>query len=154
MPPPPKSSSSSSSSKTPKALQQRQQRQRQQQQQQAALSHPTRNYKLKTTGAERDIILGLQGVANLNQRQAIVRNLSPSIKKKLLSHFNRLVRQRQTHRLTDDNVDFLKTVLSPHEKSVKQLLLEQNRDQLGSGIFTFLIATLVPVIAELIRSAT
>lgn len=153
--------SSPSSSKTPKTLQQQQQRrqrrrqQRQQQQQQeAALSHPTRNYKLKTTGAERDIILGLQGVANLNQRQAIVRNLSPSIKKKLLSHFNRLVRQRQTHRLTDDNVDFLKTVLSPHEKSVKQLLLEQNRDQLGSGIFTFLIATLVPVIAELIRSAT
>ena len=120
----------------------------------AGLSHEKRNFNLKTGVAERQIILGLESIADINQRKAIVQNLSPSVKQKLLKHLNSLVRQRATHRISPENGEFISSLLSPHEKSIKLLLVKQNRQQLGSGIFTFLIATLVPVIAELIRSAT
>lgn len=128
--------------------------QQQQRRQRPGLSHEDRNFNLKTSPAERRIILGLESISDLDQRKAIILNLSPAIKEKLLQHLKSLVYQDSTHLVSPQNAAFIKSLLSPHQKTLKRAFQRQRgRSQFGAGIFTFVITTLVPIIAELVKTA-
>lgn len=103
------------------------------------------------------LLAALDDIKNIDRRKAIIRQLTPHARQKLLKHFTNFIEQKKRiYRLSKANRQALRHALSPHKKSIQKLLLKTDDgvDQTGSGIFTVLFATLVPLLVEVIRKAS
>jgi len=109
---------------------------------------------MRPSKGERMLLMALDDIKDINRRRAIIRQLTPHARNRLLKHFTNFIEQKKgAYRISKANQQALKQALAPHKKSIQKLLLKTDVDQTGSGIFTILFATLVPLLVEAVRKA-